>query len=203
MHKIPVVFHHIGSQSFLNPCPNKLIMAIAKRAIPNTSQAKLGTRFYLVFGNQHLAVTDILCLHLIIVQYGHFGKTRLKDSEYLLRKCSQKYDHVFGQTQEKKTNAALEEKDALIAELNMKVLEVEAQMHSRILTLERQKAVSTAKVQIKLLPLVALPPCTKSLHVECSLNEAPRALIQTLLYVQLECQSCAYKCRKKNYPQKY
>lgn len=148
-------------------------------------------------------MTDILCLHLIIVQYGHFGKTRLKDSEYLLRKCSQKYDHVCGQTQEKKTNAALEEKDALIAELNMKVLEVEAQMHSRILTLERQKAVSTAKVQIKLLPLVALPPCTKSLHVECSLNEAPRALIQTLLYVQLECQSCAYKCRKKNYPQKY
>lgn len=71
------------------------------------------------------------------------------------RRCSQKYEHVFGQTQEKKTNAALEEKDALIAELNMKVLEVEAQMHSRILTLERQKAVSTAKVQIKLLPLVA------------------------------------------------
>lgn len=107
----------------------------------------------------------------------------------------------FGQTQEKKTNAALEEKDALIAELNMKVLEVEAQMHSRILTLERQKAVSTAKVRIKLLPLVAylLAQRVYMLHVVLMKPLVP--LIQ-LLYVQLECQSCAYKCRKKK-PQKY
>lgn len=101
----------------------------------------------------------------------------------------------------------MEEKDALIAELNMKVLEVEAQMHSRILTLERQKAVSTAKVQIKLLPLVAYLFAQRvyMLHVVLMKHLVP--LIQALLYVQLECQSCAYKCRKKKKkkkePQKY
>lgn len=46
--------------------------------------------------------------------------------------------------------AALLEKDKAVAEANRKVLEIEAEMHSRISILEKKKAISSAQVRMLL-----------------------------------------------------
>ncbi len=67
---------------------------------------------------------------------------------------------VFGWTQahEKSATAALLEKDIAVAEASRKVLEIEAEMHSRISILEKKKAISSAQVRMLPASTLKMPP---------------------------------------------